>query len=149
MQLAGLLGRGVAVILMGFGFEDAAVPFHMWAPDVYDGSPTPVAGYMATAVKAAAFAALFRVVGEAFGPVGAWREIVAGLAITTMVAGKLIALAQRSLKRMLAYPSVAHAGYLLVAVATGVAAGSAAFGFYLVAYSLTTLAPVSPLAAPA
>ena len=133
--------------MIGFGFKVAAVPFHMWAPDVYDGSPTPVAGYMATAVKAAAFAALFRVVGEALPAVGAWREIVAGLAITTMVAGNLIALAQRSLKRMLAYSSVAHAGYLLVAVATGVAAGSAAFVFYLVAYSLTTLAAFALLAA--
>ncbi len=144
-----LLLLGVALLLIGFGFKVAAVPFHMWAPDVYDGSPTPVAGYMATAVKAAAFAALFRVVGEALAPapVGAWREIVAGLAITTMVAGNLIALAQRSLKRMLAYSSVAHAGYLLVAVATGVAAGSAAFVFYLVAYSLTTLAAFALLAA--
>ncbi|PYP73725.1 MAG: NADH-quinone oxidoreductase subunit N [Gemmatimonadetes bacterium] len=147
LQHAPLLLLGVALLLIGFGFKVAAVPFHMWAPDVYDGSPTPVAGYMATAVKAAAFAALFRVVGEAFGPVGAWREIVAGLAITTMVAGNLIALAQRSLKRMLAYSSVAHAGYLLVAVATGVAAGSAAFVFYLVAYSLTTLAAFALLAA--
>jgi len=142
-----LLLLGVALLLIGFGFKVAAVPFHMWAPDVYDGSPTPVAGYMATAVKAAAFAALFRVVGEALAAVGAWREIVAGLAITTMVAGNLIALAQRSLKRMLAYSSVAHAGYLLVAVATGVAAGSAAFVFYLVAYSLTTLAAFALLAA--
>jgi NADH-quinone oxidoreductase subunit N len=142
-----LLLLGVALVLIGFGFKVAAVPFHMWAPDVYDGSPTPVAGYMATAVKAAAFAALFRVVGEALSAVGAWREIVTGLAITTMVAGNLIALAQRSLKRMLAYSSVAHAGYLLVAVATGVAAGSAAFVFYLVAYSLTTLAAFALLAA--
>ena len=147
LQRSPLLLLGVALLLIGFGFKVAAVPFHMWAPDVYDGSPTPVAGYMATAVKAAAFAALFRVVGEALAAAGAWREIVAGLAITTMVAGNLIALAQRSLKRMLAYSSVAHAGYLLVAVATGVAAGSAAFVFYLVAYSLTTLAAFALLAA--
>src|SRR2546425_11803322 len=72
-----------------------SVPFHMWAPDVYDGSPTPVTGYMATAVKAAAFAALFRVLGEAFGSVPAWQHVVWWLAIATMVGGNLIALAQQ------------------------------------------------------
>jgi NADH-quinone oxidoreductase subunit N len=143
----GLLLAGIALLLVGFGFKVAAVPFHMWAPDVYDGSPTPVAGFMATAVKAAAFAALFRIVGEALAAAGAWREIVTALAIATMIAGNLVALAQRSLKRMLAYSSVAHAGYLLVAVATGSAPGSAAFLFYLVAYSLTTLAAFALLAA--
>src|SRR5207245_6044018 len=128
-----MLLLGLGLLLVGFGFKVAAVPFHMWAPDVYDGSPTPVTGYMATAVKAAAFAALFRLLGEAFGAVPAWREIVWWLAVATMVVGNLIALAQRSFKRMLAYSSIAHAGYLLVAVAAGTAAGSAAFVFYLVA----------------
>src|SRR5437762_1806056 len=102
-------------LLVGFGFKVAAVPFHMWAPDVYDGSPTPVTGYMATAVKAAAFAALLRVLGEAFGGVPAWHQIVWWLAVATMVVGNLVALAQRTVKRMLAYSSIAHAGYLLVA----------------------------------
>src|SRR2546428_6987202 len=102
---------------------------------------------MATAVKAAAFAALFRLLGEAFGAVPAWREIVVWLAVATMVVANLIALAQRSFKRMLAYSSIAHAGYLLVAVAAGTAAGSAAFVFYLVAYTLMTVAAFALLAA--
>ncbi len=138
---------GLGLLLVGFGFKVAAVPFHMWAPDVYDGSPTPVAGFMATGVKAAAFAALFRVLGEAFGAVPAWQHIVWWLALATMVVGNLIALAQRTVKRMLAYSSIAHAGYLLVAVAAGPTAGAAAFLFYLVAYTLMTLAAFALLAA--
>jgi NADH-quinone oxidoreductase subunit N len=138
---------GLGLLLVGFGFKVAAVPFHMWAPDVYDGSPTPVAGYMATAVKAAGFAALSRVLAEGFDGVVAWHAIVWWLAVATMVMGNLIALAQRTLKRMLAYSSVAHAGYLLVAVAAGSGAGSAAFIFYLVAYALMTLAAFGLLAA--
>ncbi|HVH10057.1 MAG TPA: NADH-quinone oxidoreductase subunit N [Gemmatimonadales bacterium] len=138
---------GLALVLVGFGFKVAAVPFHMWAPDVYDGAPTPVTGYMATAVKAAAFAALYRVLSEAFGGVGAWRPIVWWLATATMIAGNLIALAQRTVKRMLAYSSVAHAGYLLVPIAVGTGAGSAALLFYLFAYTLVTLAAFALLAA--
>ena len=138
---------GLGLLLVGFGFKVAAVPFHMWAPDVYDGSPTPVTGYMATAVKAAAFAALFRVLGEAFGGVPVWHQIVWWLAVATMVVGNLVALAQRTVKRMLAYSSIAHAGYLLVAVAAGAGPGSGAFLFYLVAYTLTTLAAFALLAA--
>ena len=138
---------GTALLLVGFGFKVAAVPFHMWAPDVYDGAPTPVAGYMATAVKAAAFAALFRVVGEALLAAGVWRDVVSGMAVATMVGGNVIALAQRTLKRMLAYSSVAHAGYLLVALAAGSPAGASAFVFYLVAYTLMTLGAFAVLAA--
>jgi len=138
---------GLGLLLVGFGFKVAAVPFHMWAPDVYDGSPTPVTGYMATAVKAAAFAALLRVLAESFSDVRAWQQIVWWLAVATMVVGNLIALAQRTVKRMLAYSSIAHAGYLLVAVAARSSLGSAAFVFYLVAYSLTTLAAFALLAA--
>jgi NADH-quinone oxidoreductase subunit N len=142
-----LLAIGVGLMLVGFGFKVAAVPFHMWAPDVYDGAPTPITGFMATAVKAAAFVALGRVVIEAFAGTDAWQGIVVGLAVTTMVAGNLIALAQRSLKRMLAYSSIAHAGYLLVAVAAGNPEGSAAVLLYLAAYGLTTLAAFALLAA--
>ena len=138
---------GLALLLVGFGFKVAAVPFHMWAPDVYDGSPTPVTGYMATAVKAAAFAALLRVLDEAFGRVPTWHQLVWWLAVATMVVGNLVALVQRTVKRMLAYSSIAHAGYLLVAVAAGTSAGSAAFLFYLAAYTLTTLAAFALLAA--
>jgi NADH-quinone oxidoreductase subunit N len=138
---------GLALLLVGFGFKVAAVPFHMWAPDVYDGSPTPVTAYMATGVKAAAFAALFRVLTEAFDAATAWHAIAWWLAMATMVVGNLVALAQRTVKRMLAYSSVAHAGYLLVAVAAGNRSGSAAFLFYLVAYTLMTVAAFALLAA--
>jgi NADH-quinone oxidoreductase subunit N len=138
---------GLALLLVGFAFKVAAVPFHMWVPDVYDGAPTPVTAFMATGVKAAAFAALFRVLTEAFAHAGAWPEIVWWLAVITMVGGNLLALTQRSLKRMLAYSSVAHAGYLLVAVASGRAAGTAAFIVYLVAYTLMSLGAFALLAA--
>jgi NADH-quinone oxidoreductase subunit N len=143
---------GLAMLLIGFGFKVAAVPFHMWAPDVYDGAPTPVTGFMAAGVKAAAFAALFRVLTEAFGSVAAWQHIVWGLAAATMIAGNFVALAQRTVKRMLAYSSVAHAGYLLVAVSAGArpgggGVGGGAFVFYLAAYTLTTLAAFALLAA--
>jgi NADH-quinone oxidoreductase subunit N len=119
----------------------------MWAPDVYDGAPTPVTGFMATAVKAAAFAALFRTLTEAFPDSLLARDIAAALAAATMVAGNLVALAQRSVKRMLAYSSIAHAGYLLVAVSTGTVASRAAFLVYLIPYTLMTLGAFAVLAA--
>ncbi len=131
---------GVAFLLVGFGFKVGAVPFHMWAPDVYDGSPTPVTAYMATAVKAAGFAALFRILLHGFGnSLEIWQTGVWWLAAITMVLGNLFALAQRNLKRMLAYSSIGHAGYLLVAVASGGAMGASAFIFYIVAYTLMTV----------
>jgi NADH-quinone oxidoreductase subunit N len=152
-QLAGsrlslMAALGLGLLLIGFGFKVAAVPFHMWAPDVYDGSPTPVTAFMATGVKAAAFAALVRVLLEAFPSAdGLWQPVIAGLAIASMVVGNLIALAQRSLKRMLAYSSIAHAGYLLVAVWPGNRMGAGAVLLYLVAYGITTLASFGFLAA--
>jgi NADH-quinone oxidoreductase subunit N len=145
-QLAGrplplIAALGLGLLLIGFAFKVAAVPFHMWAPDVYDGSPTPVTGFMATGVKAAAFAALVRVLLEAFPSAEQiWQPIIAGLAIASMVVGNLVALAQRSLKRMLAYSSIAHAGYLLVAVWPATRTGAGAVLAYLLAYCLTTLA---------
>ncbi len=142
-----MLYAGLALLLVGFAFKVAAVPFHMWAPDVYDGAPTPVTAFMATGVKAAAFAALFRVLTEGFAHAAAWQEIIWWLAVVTMVGGNVLALAQRSLKRMLAYSSVAHAGYLLVAVASGQAAGTAAFIVYLVAYTLMSVGAFAVLAA--
>jgi NADH-quinone oxidoreductase subunit N len=138
---------GAALLLVGFGFKIAAVPFHMWAPDVYDGAPTPITAYMAVAVKAAAFTALLRVLTEGLAGVAGWHLIVWWLAVITMAVGNLTALAQRTVKRMLAYSSVAHAGYLLVAVSAGTSLGSAAFIFYLVAYGLMTLAAFAILAA--
>ena len=151
-QLAGKLpplmaSLGLGLLLIGFGFKVAAVPFHMWAPDVYDGSPTPVTGFMATGVKAAAFAALVRVLFEAFpSAVSVWQPVIAALAIGSMVVGNLVALTQSSLKRMLAYSSIAHAGYLLVAVWAGSLSGAGSVLLYLLAYALTTLASFGFLA---
>jgi len=134
-----MLLAGLALLIVGFGFKIAAVPFHMWAPDVYDGAPTPVTGFMATGVKAAAFAALFRVLNQSFGTLSTWHDIMWWLAVLTMVGGNLFALSQKSVKRMLAYSSVAHAGYLLVAVSAGGASGTSAFLVYAIAYTLMTI----------
>jgi len=142
-----MLVAGLALLLVGFGFKVAAVPFHMWAPDVYDGAPTPVTAFMATGVKAAAFAALFRIMIQGFAAVPAWHDMLWWLAVVTMVGGNLFALAQRSLKRMLAYSSVAHAGYLLVAVSSGTSAGTSAFLVYVVAYTLMSVGAFAVLSA--
>ena len=137
---SGLLVVGVALLLVGFGFKVAAAPFHMWAPDVYEGAPTPITAYMAAAVKAAAFAAFFRLWLEAFPAlITAWHQPVWWLAAITMIVGNLVALAQRNIKRLLAYSSIAHAGYILVAMTVGTRLGSSAFMFYLFAYTLATL----------
>jgi NADH-quinone oxidoreductase subunit N len=152
-QLAGgplslMAALGLGLLLIGFGFKVAAVPFHMWAPDVYDGAPTPVSGFMATGVKAAAFVALVRVLVEAFPSAEhLWQPVVFGIAIASMVLGNLVALAQRTLKRMLAYSSIAHAGYLLVAVWPGSRLSAGALLFYLLAYVVTTLASFGFLSA--
>lgn len=136
-----LSGIGVGLVLIGLGFKVAAVPFHMWAPDVYDGAPTPVAAYMATGVKAAGFLALVRVLFVGFPTeIDTWQPLVGTLAAASMILGNLVALAQRSLKRMLAYSSVAHAGYLLAAVWPGSQEGASATLLYLGAYVLTTIA---------
>ncbi len=139
---------GVALLFVGFAFKVAAVPFHMWAPDVYDGAPTSVTVLMAATVKAAAFGAFTRVLLQAL-PYGqpTWAEALFWLAAVTMVAGNLLALAQRSLKRMLAYSSVAHAGYLLAALVPGSVAGAGAFLFYILFYTLTTVAAFAVLIA--
>ncbi|MBC7224190.1 MAG: NADH-quinone oxidoreductase subunit N, partial [Anaerolineae bacterium] len=129
-----LLAGGL--MLVGFAFKLALVPFHMWAPDAYQGAPTSVTAFMSVGVKAAAFGALARVLFYAFpGLRGYWVWPVAALAVLTMTWGNLAALAQQNLKRMLAYSSIAHAGYILV----GVAAGGDGLGgvlFYLMAYAL-------------
>jgi NADH-quinone oxidoreductase subunit N len=142
-----MLGIGIALLLVGFGFKVSAVPFHMWAPDVYDGAPTPVTAFMAAAVKAAGFAALVRVALVAFPDASAvWQHAVWWLAVLTMSVGNLVALAQRRLKRMLAYSSIAHAGYLLVAVAAATPEGGAAFVFYALAYTAMTMGAFAVLA---
>jgi NADH-quinone oxidoreductase subunit N len=134
-----LLIIGIALLLVGFGFKVSTVPFHMWAPDVYDGSPNPITAYMAATVKTAAFAAFLRVWLEAFGSeYVSWHRAVVGLAIATMVVGNAIGLLQRNLKRLLAYSSIAHAGFILVAIAAGTTQGASAMLFYLLAYTLAT-----------
>jgi NADH-quinone oxidoreductase subunit N len=142
----GFIGAGL--LLIGMGFKVAAVPFHMWAPDAYEGAPTSVTGFMACAVKAAGFAALVRVFttvlaakGLTAGPHG-WFAMVAVLCGLTMTVGNLIAIAQKSVKRMLAYSSIAHAGYLLLGPLAGSEVGAPATTsvlFYLFAYSFTVL----------
>jgi NADH-quinone oxidoreductase subunit N len=118
----------------------AAAPFHMWAPDVYEGAPTPITAYMAAAVKAAAVVAFLRVWTEAFGELYAtWHTAVWWLAAVTMFVGNLVALQQKNLKRMLAYSSIGHTGFLLVAVAAATSQASAAVLFYLFAYTLATM----------
>ena len=140
LQQSALLLVGVALLIVGFGFKVAAAPFHMWAPDVYEGAPTPITAYMAAAVKAAAFAAFFRLWLEAFpNLLLAWHQPLWWLAAVTMVVGNLVALAQRNIKRLLAYSSIAHAGYILVAMVVGTTLGGSAFMFYLFAYTMATL----------
>ena len=135
-----LVWGGLGMLLVGFGFKVSAVPFHMWAPDAYQGAPTPVTGYMAAAVKAAAFLALLRVLVIHLEPAREiWVAVAWWLAFLTMVVPNLIALAQDDVKRMLAYSSVAHAGYLLVGVTAGGEAGLSAALFYLAVYTLMTL----------
>jgi NADH-quinone oxidoreductase subunit N len=130
---------GIAMLLVGFGFKVSTVPFHMWAPDVYDGAPNPITAYMAATVKTAAFAAFLRVWLEAFpSEFGSWHRAVAGLAIATMVIGNAIGLQQRNMKRLLAYSSIAHAGFILVAIAAGTMQGASAMLFYVLAYTLAT-----------
>lgn len=137
-----LVAVGVGLLLVGFGFKVASVPFHMWAPDVYQGAPTSVTALMASGVKAASFAAFGRVVLGALGDhAGEWSGALWWMAALTMVVGNLGALVQNDLKRMLAYSSIAHAGYLLMALAAagaGGVSGSPALGsllFYMLAYT--------------
>ncbi|HSJ63766.1 MAG TPA: NADH-quinone oxidoreductase subunit N [Gemmatimonadaceae bacterium] len=140
---APMMQVGIALLLVGFAFKVAAAPFHMWTPDVYEGAPTPYTAYMAAAVKAGAFAAFVRVWLEAFPLLpqtdGSMALALWYLAVITMVVGNVVALAQRNIKRMLAYSSIAHAGYILVAVVAGTSLGASAFLFYLVAYTLATM----------
>ena len=138
-----LLLAGAALVLVGLGFKVAAVPFHMWIPDVYEGAPTIVTAFMSVGAKIGGFAALIRVFFTAFPALAAdWAPIVAVIAALTMIVGNVAAIAQSSIKRMLAYSSIAHAGYILMAVVAGekladFAASSAVF--YLLAYAIMNL----------
>jgi NADH-quinone oxidoreductase subunit N len=130
----------VGLLLIGFAFKVSAVPFHMWTPDAYEGAPPAVTGFMSTGVKAAAFAAFARVFLSALDPVRAhWAAVVAVIAAATMIVGTVVGVAQSSVKRMLAYSSIAHGGYLLVALVAANDLGKGAILFYLLAYAVTNL----------
>lgn len=135
-------------VLVGFSFKISAVPFHFWAPDVYEGAPTPVAGFLSTASKAAGFAVLVRVLFSAFPALGdQWALLLAIIATITMTIGNTIALAQKNIKRLLAYSSIAHAGYILVGVVTFSELGLTSVVFYLIAYLVTNLAAFGTIVA--
>ena len=137
----------VGLLLVGFAFKISAVPFHMWTPDAYEGAPAVVTGFMSTGVKAAAFAAFTRVFLSAFEPFSVdWAPIVWVLAVATMVLGTVVGVAQRNVKRMLAYSSIAHGGYLLVGLVAANQVGKAAILFYLLAYAVTNVAAFGVIA---
>jgi NADH-quinone oxidoreductase subunit N len=136
----GILLFGVALLAVGFAFKVSAVPFHMWTPDVYEGAPTPVTAFMSVAVKAAAFITFLRVFSVAFtGVYESWWAILWWLSVITMVTANLIALVQVSVKRMLAYSSIAHGGYLLVALVAANDTAAAGLLFYLLIYTLMNI----------
>jgi len=131
---------GMGLLLVGFGFKIAAVPFHMWTPDVYEGAPTPLTAYMSVGVKAAAFAAFVRVFFESLVPLQVdWAAILWVLSVITMIVGNIAALVQQNIKRMLAYSSIAHAGYILIGMVAGQEAGLSAMLYYLLAYTFTNV----------
>ena len=134
-----MLAIGFGLLLVGFGFKISAVPFHMWAPDAYEGAPTSITAFIATGSKAAAFASLLRVLLTALrGAPLDWPMLMWGMAAITMTVGNVVALAQQNLKRMLAYSSIAHVGYMLVGVVAGGSLGNASVLFYLLVYTFTT-----------
>jgi NADH-quinone oxidoreductase subunit N len=132
-----LVSAAAALIFVGLAFKVSAFPFQIWAPDVYEGAPAPVSGFLSAGPKAAAFAVFLRVFIVAFGPIGSrWEPLFWASALATMVVGNFAALMQTNVKRLLAYSSIAHAGYVLVAVTAHSEIGTAAAMFYLAAYAL-------------
>ena len=135
-----ILMLAMGLLVVGFGFKVAAVPFHMWTPDVYEGSPTSVTAYMAVASKAASFAAFVRVFLEALGGIkDSWRMLLVAVCVATMLLGNVVAIAQTNIKRMLAYSSIAHAGYALIGLVVADAAGVAGVMLYLAIYAFMNL----------
>jgi NADH-quinone oxidoreductase subunit N len=135
-----MLLMSLVFLTIGFGFKIASVPFHMWTPDVYEGAPTSITAFMATGVKAAGFSALIRVFFSAlpgFRP--DWTSIMWLIAVVTMTVGNIIAISQANIKRMLAYSSIAHAGYILVAFVAGNELGTSGILFYLMAYAFMNI----------
>ena len=139
-----LLGA-VALVVVGLGFKVGVVPFHFWAPDVYQGSPTVVTALMTVGIKAAAIVAAARFFLLTLAPIQVeWAVVLWWLAALTMTLGNVVAIAQSNIKRMLAYSSIAHAGYLTAAIAAGTPRGGAAALFYLVAYAFMNLGALVP-----
>jgi len=135
---------GMALLIVGFGFKTASVPFHMWTPDVYEGAPTSITVFMATGVKAAAFGAFLRIFYTAFYPVASqWGSVLWFIAVLTMSVGNITALVQNNMKRLLAYSSIAHAGYILIAFVTGDKMLSSSILYYLLAYTFMNLGAFS------
>ena len=138
-QSSPLLLMGLVLLVIGFGFKVASAPFHMWAPDVYQGAPTPVTAFMAVGPKAAAFAAFFRVFAEAFPAMSSsWEILLSIIAVLSMIVGNLGAIMQTNIKRMLAFSSVSHAGYILMAVIAKSSLGSSSMLFYMLTYAFMT-----------
>ncbi|MDO9525921.1 MAG: NADH-quinone oxidoreductase subunit NuoN [Gemmobacter sp.] len=126
---------GLVFMLAGLAFKVSAAPFHMWTPDVYEGSPTPVTAFFATAPKVAAMALLGRLVHDAFGTIpGDWGQVIAGMAVVSMFLGAIAAIGQRDIKRLMAYSSIAHMGYAMIGLAVGTAAGVQAMLVYMAIY---------------
>jgi NADH-quinone oxidoreductase subunit N len=134
LALSPIFWCGSVLLLTGLAFKAGAVPFHMWIPDVYQGSPTPISGFMATGAKSAAFSALLIVFATRLEPGGRLTLIVAILAAASMILGNVVAIAQTNLKRMLAYSSIAHAGYMLTGLAAGSSMGNTGIAFYVTSY---------------
>ena len=131
---------GIVFVLAGLGFKISAVPFHMWTPDVYEGAPTPVTTFFATAPKVAAMALMTRVVIDAMGPaVGAWQQIVIFLSLASIIVGAVGAIGQKNIKRLLAYSSINNVGFMLIGLAAGTQQGVEAVLTYLLVYMVTTL----------
>lgn len=133
-------GAGVGLLVIGLGFKASLVPFHAWAPDVYEGAPIPAAAFMSVVAKVGAFVALVRVFPMTLGSLAPqWSTLLTAVAVITMIVGNVAALMQTSYKRLLAYSSIAHAGYMLVGVAIGTPAGAAAVAGYLAVYTTMTV----------
>ncbi|PKP88774.1 MAG: NADH-quinone oxidoreductase subunit NuoN [Alphaproteobacteria bacterium HGW-Alphaproteobacteria-17] len=131
---------GIVFVLAGLGFKISAVPFHMWTPDVYEGAPTPVTTFFASAPKVAAMALMTRVVIDAMGPaIGAWQQIVIFLALASIIVGAVGAIGQKNIKRLLAYSSINNVGFMLIGLAAGTQAGVEAILTYLLVYVVTTI----------
>lgn len=136
----GWLYAGILMLIIGLGFKISAVPFHFWAPDVYEGAPTPVTAFMSTIVKIAAFAAFYRLFSMSFGAVAAqWVDVVQVLTILTLLVSNITAVYQHNVKRMLAYSSVSHAGYLLISLVALNDISASAILYYVAAYAAATI----------